>query len=81
MFVTVHTHLNTFLPLLCNKGVRAFSNAFFGAGSGPIHMDNVGCLGSEQVLINCSFTSPYFDYHSEDAGVRCGARELQCMHL
>ena len=58
------------------KGVRAFSYAFFGAGSGPIHMDNVGCLGSEQVLINCSFTSPLFDYHYEDAGVRCGDRKL-----
>ena len=56
--------------------MRAFSYAFFGRGTGPIHMDNVACSGSEEDLIDCSFTSPFYDSHYEDAGVRCGPREL-----
>ena len=66
--------LHIFLPI-CPSGARAFSFAFFGAGIGPIHLDNVRCFGAEQFLINCSYTTPRFDNHFEDAGVRCAARE------
>ena len=58
---------------------RAYSNARFGAGSGPIHLDNVDCIGSENHLINCSHANVNRCYygHSEDAGVRCqGLEEL-----
>jgi len=51
----------------------AFGNAHFGAGIGPIHLDNIGCNGSEENLISCSqnsFSSCYSG-HREDAGVRC----------
>ena len=50
-----------------------FGNAHFGAGTGPIHLDNVGCNGSERNLINCSRSSFGHCYygHQEDAGVRC----------
>ena len=51
----------------------AFGNAHFGAGIGPIHLDNIGCNGSEENLISCSqnsFSSCYSGQR-EDAGVRC----------
>ena len=35
----------------------------------------MGCFGAERFLINCSYTTPLFDSHFEDAGVRCAARE------
>ena len=51
----------------------AFSGAHFGAGAGPIHLDNVGCTGSETNLTDCSYNSVVncLRGHSEDAGVRC----------
>ena len=51
----------------------AFSSAHFGAGVGPIHLDNVGCTGSETNLTDCSYDSIVncLRGHSEDAGVRC----------
>ena len=51
----------------------AFTNAHFGAGTGTIYLDNVGCTGSENNLIDCSRSSfvSCLGAHSEDAGVRC----------
>ena len=50
----------------------AFTNAHFGSGTGPIHLDNVGCSGSESNLTDCprSFTVSCYRYYN-DAGVRC----------
>ena len=47
--------------------------AFFGAGSGPIHYDDVGCTGSEARLADCSHRGIGVENcaHSEDAGVVC----------
>ena len=54
-------------------GAVAFSNALFGAGTGPIHLDNVDCTGSESNLIDCQHISNVYcrHGHNEDAGVRC----------
>ena len=54
-------------------GALAFSGAHFGVGTGPIHMDNVACSGSESRLIYCSrgSTVTCTNGHSQDAGVRC----------
>ena len=51
----------------------AFGNAHFGAGTGTIYLDNVGCTGSETNLNDCPRSSSVscFSGHSEDAGVRC----------
>jgi len=51
----------------------AFSRAHFGAGTGTIYLDNVGCSGSEANLIDCSRSTSVScsSGHSEDAGVRC----------
>jgi len=51
----------------------AFGNAHFGAGTGPIHLDDVNCNGRENNLVDClhsSIVNCTFG-HSEDAGVRC----------
>ena len=51
----------------------AFSRAHFGAGTGPIYLNNVGCTGGENKLINCpwDFSVRCYGGHSWDAGVRC----------
>ena len=54
-------------------GAVAFTNAHFGAGTGPIYLDNIDCNGTESNLTSCeqsSYVSCYYG-HSEDAGVRC----------
>ncbi|XP_019860060.1 PREDICTED: deleted in malignant brain tumors 1 protein-like [Amphimedon queenslandica] len=51
----------------------ARTNAYFGAGTGPINMDNVQCTGNERLLVNCTYLSTHDCGHSEDAGVTCGA--------
>ena len=52
-------------------GATAFTRAQFGTGAGPIVMDNVGCIATENRLIDCPFTLNHNCAHSEDAGVRC----------
>lgn len=51
----------------------AFSRAFFGQGNGSIHMDDVGCLGSESNLTTCIHVGRDRENcgHSDDAGIRC----------
>ena len=51
----------------------AFHRAHFGAGTGPIHLNNVHCNGSETNLINCSHNSLFHcsSGHSKDVGIRC----------
>lgn len=47
--------------------------AYFGEGQGPIHLDNVKCVGTEVSLGECSAVGPdaHDCRHSEDAGVIC----------
>ncbi|PIK49864.1 putative scavenger receptor cysteine-rich protein type 12 isoform X1 [Apostichopus japonicus] len=53
----------------------ASSLAHYGAGSGPIFMDNVGCTGFESSLMECSHSGlgNHNCGHHEDAGVSCTA--------
>jgi len=56
----------------------AFSNAFFGPGTGPIFLDDVQCSSSSSQLLECS-SRPILSHnclHSDDAGVRCGSKML-----
>ena len=56
----------------CFTAARTFSNAFFGQGTGPIHLDNVLCTGRETRLQDCTHSRDASeDFHFEDAGVRC----------
>ena len=48
----------------------------YGPGSGPIHLDTVQCVGTEEVLEDCAHRDwgNHDCSHAEDAGVRCGER-------
>ena len=57
-------------------GGRAYSNAHFGAGSGPIFMDDVQCTSSASKLVEC-YSKPILSHnclHSADAGVKCDGK-------
>lgn len=49
----------------------ALSSAAFGAGSGPIHMDNLNCGYENQDLLSCRHSRSHNCDHNEDAGVVC----------
>ena len=54
-------------------GAVAFSNAYFGAGMGTIHLDEVQCNSSASQLLDCP-SNPIASHdclHSADAGVSC----------
>ena len=54
-------------------GGRAYSNARFGTGSGPIFLDDVQCTSSSSKLLECP-SRPILSHnclHSADAGVGC----------
>ena len=57
----------------CVTGGVAYSNAFFGAGTGPIYLDDVACTSSDSQLLECSSRSisSHNCLHSADAGVGC----------
>ena len=56
-----------------SAGAVARTNAFYGAGTGSIFLDNVQCRGNELFLSNCSNNGVgvHNCVHNEDAGVRC----------
>ncbi|XP_062572735.1 deleted in malignant brain tumors 1 protein-like isoform X2 [Saccostrea cucullata] len=49
----------------------AVPRTVFGNGSGPIHLDNVQCIGRETGLDDCPYSETHSCNHSEDAGVLC----------
>ena len=57
-------------------GAQAYNFAFFGAGTGPINLDDVQCTGNESFLVNCTYTTNHNCFHFEDAGVSC--RNASC---
>ena len=65
---------------LISTDAVAFTNAHFGAGTGTIFLDDVGCSGNEAKLIDCprSSTVRCYQGHSEDAGVRCQGLKKWC---
>ena len=65
-------HINLCIVPLCVDG-RAYSNAHFGAGSGPIFLDDVECTSSSSQLLECP-SRPILSHncnHFYDAGVGC----------
>ena len=61
------------MSLMSYAGGTAYSSAHFGAGSGPIFLDDVQCTSSSSQLLECH-SSPILSHnclHSADAGVGC----------
>ena len=58
-----------------SKATSALGEAYFGAGSGPIHYDDVTCTGTETRLADCAHNGVgvHNCFHGEDAGVQCDA--------
>ena len=57
-------------------GARAFSGSHYGPGNGPVYLDDINCIGSEDSLVNCSRRlfgdiSTNCKTHLEDASVLC----------
>lgn len=68
---------------LLYTGAKAFSSAYFGAGTGPIHLDGIDCLGNEGSIIDCSHspTVTCTNGHLQDAGVRCQGIQLYSVQV
>ena len=64
-------YVRTIIMMIIIVGATAYTGARFGAGAGPIVMDDVLCTSTENRLIECPFTFNHDCVHSEDAGVRC----------
>ena len=69
--VNLHCAITTFNSLLLKLGAWPYCCAYHGQGSGPIHISNVGCVGNESSLTDCSYATTHLCHHGEDAAVRC----------
>ncbi|KAK3087601.1 hypothetical protein FSP39_008130 [Pinctada imbricata] len=61
-----------------NRFIVARTQGYFGAGVGPIWLDDVNCAGTESSLLNCQL-KPWGQQncqHNEDAGVDCNAAQV-----
>ena len=59
------------IDILFVVGAISYAKAFFGQGTGPIHIDNVACRGTESALVQCRYLTVDNCVHADDAGVRC----------
>ena len=67
----------------CDTGGTPYYNAYFGASTGPIFLDDVACTSSANQLLECS-SSPVLAHncdHNADAGVGCEGRFLLCKSI
>ena len=55
------------------NAIQAYTSAYFGQLTGPIHLDNVQCTGQERELGDCQHLpwGLHNCVHGEDAGVAC----------
>ena len=56
------------------SGASAYSNANFGSSSGPYHLDDVYCRGSETSLFSCNLYAGIGVHNcrpGNEAGVKC----------
>ena len=50
----------------------SYVGGYFDSGTGPIHIDDLTCSGTETRLIDCQYDSNTDDCdHTEDAGIAC----------
>ncbi|KAI8517421.1 scavenger receptor [Branchiostoma belcheri] len=65
---------NVICRMLGYPGSQTFyTDAHFGQGTGPIYMDDLGCIGVETSVFDCSYRGwgSHNCGHNEDAGVVC----------
>ncbi|XP_025024432.1 T-cell differentiation antigen CD6, partial [Python bivittatus] len=55
----------------CGSAIQALNGSHFQKGTGPIHLDEVKCLGNESYLWDCLSETNHDCGHKEDAGVIC----------
>ena len=70
--------------LISCLGSIPVSGGHFSPGDDSILLDDLECDGSEQTLLNCTYSQTHNCDHSEDAGVRCQGRgqdHLESSHL
>ena len=56
---------------------QALQSAYYGSGSGLIHIDNVMCSGNESSLFDCPHSIHHNCGHIKDASVSCQTGELK----
>ena len=75
---------------MLQTGATAYSNSYFGGGTGGIYLDDLSCTWSESRLIDCGHSGigVHNCAHTDDAGVRCKRMKLSlifflpvCMNL
>ena len=70
-------HLLIAVSALYFTDATAYSLARYGQGTGPIHLDNVACTGTEEALVSCAYVGHTSDcFHFEDAGVHCQGKQV-----
>ena len=56
--------------------------ASLGEGKGPILLNDVSCLGNESRLVDCAYnTFTFICDHSNDVGVVCFGKFINCVHV
>ena len=71
--LVLHSAVTVVRSTCAYVGGRAYSNAYFGTGTGPIFMNGVQCTSSDSQLLDC-FSRPILSsncIHTADAGVGC----------
>ena len=82
-----HTLIHTIPHMLISHpyiGAIALRGAHHGSGLGPIHVDDIHCVGNESSLLECPHNDSPFCSHSEDAGVICplpGTCTIMCTFI
>ena len=79
--IYINERNNNIVYRCLSTGAIAYSAAFYGQGTGPIYLDNVGCTGTESRLIDCSHRGigVHDCGHSEDAGIQCQVTGTQSL--
>ncbi len=81
---TVHTYKTLLIMFISLAAESTVGFSQFGQGSGPIHLDNLRCVGTESRLIDCPHNGVGIEdcSHFEDAGVTCeGERVADVKHI
>ena len=62
---------------------ESFNGAYFGQGTGPIHLDRLFCSGDEERLTDCIHAPvlPRQCGHDQDVGVRCSGKAINLCSL